>query len=330
MDKKKFLISIDTEGDNLWEWEFGKKITTENAHYLRRFQVLCDKYEFKPTYLTNYEMAADDIFFEFAKQTLDYGGCEIGMHLHAWNSPPYYGLKERNDGVRSGCPYLIEYPYNIIEEKVAFMTEYLETRFGIKPTTHRAGRWAMNEKYFEILQKYGYEVDCSITPGLSWENAAGYTNGSFGSDYREASQKIDIVNNTNILEIPMTVCENHRVLTDEIKTLKHTLGNYYRAIKGQGKIWLRPNGKNLKDMLYIADTVAKTKSGYIMFMLHSSELMPGGSYTFNTQEKIENLYYHMEKLFEHIGRMYEGMTIGEYGRIVLSSKIAKRERGYDK
>ena len=27
---KTFLITVDTEGDNLWQWKPGEKITTEN------------------------------------------------------------------------------------------------------------------------------------------------------------------------------------------------------------------------------------------------------------------------------------------------------------
>ena len=65
---KKFLISIDTEGDNLWKWQVGDIVTTENAKYLPRFQSLCEKYGFKPTYLTNYEMAMDSFFIEYFKE----------------------------------------------------------------------------------------------------------------------------------------------------------------------------------------------------------------------------------------------------------------------
>jgi hypothetical protein len=37
-----FLITIDTEGDNLWSRP--RTITTRNAHSLPRFQALCEKY----------------------------------------------------------------------------------------------------------------------------------------------------------------------------------------------------------------------------------------------------------------------------------------------
>jgi len=314
MKKKQFLISIDTEGDNLWDWKQGKRITTENTKYLQRFQDLCDKYGFKPTYLTNYEMAADDKFVTFAKKTLSYNGCEIGMHLHAWNSPPEHSLTERSDGENPGCAYLIEYPDKVMEAKISFMTTYLEERFGVRPTTHRAGRWAMDDRYFKLLEKYGYETDCSVTPGKDWRDCSGFTDGSCGSNYSNYPSKPYIVEGTNILEVPVTVKENHRVKVDEVKTVKHIIGNYYRAWKGQGKIWLRPNGRNLDDMIYLSDVISKKSDNYLMFMLHSSEFMPGGSWVFNTEEEIERLYEHLEILFKHISKNYVGSTIGEYAQ----------------
>ena len=51
----QFLITIDCEADNLWNKP--KIITTKNASFIPRFQKLCEKHNFKPTYLTNYEMA---------------------------------------------------------------------------------------------------------------------------------------------------------------------------------------------------------------------------------------------------------------------------------
>lgn len=39
---KYFIITVDTEGDNLWEYVAGKEIGTENAKFLQRFQTLCE------------------------------------------------------------------------------------------------------------------------------------------------------------------------------------------------------------------------------------------------------------------------------------------------
>ena len=42
-----FLITIDTEGDDLWSHP--RNITTKNARYLPRFQKLCESYGFNTT-----------------------------------------------------------------------------------------------------------------------------------------------------------------------------------------------------------------------------------------------------------------------------------------
>lgn len=309
---KRFLISIDTEGDDLWSWKLGDEITTENAKYLPRFQELCNRFDFKPTYLTNYEMAMDSEFGAFAKELIKQGKCEVGMHLHAWNTPPEYNLPVRSD-VEPAAPYLIEYPKDIMEEKIKYMTELLEKQFGKRPITHRAGRWAMNENYFELLSKYGYIADCSVTPGVSWKKAVGQSPDSRGSNYEDSSLYPHFDRVSKILEIPMTIRENHRIKKNPHEGIRKVIRNYYQAMRGQGKIWLRPNGRNLEDMLYLVDCIDRnSKDDYLMFMLHSSEFMPGGCQRFDTKEKVDSLYKDLEILFSKIAKRYEGMTIGEY------------------
>ena len=82
-----FIITIDTEGDNLWANP--QTVTTENATFLPRFQELCERFRFKPTYLVNYEMAEDEQFQSFGRGVLANQTAEIGLHIHPWNSPPF-------------------------------------------------------------------------------------------------------------------------------------------------------------------------------------------------------------------------------------------------
>ena len=72
----KLLITIDTECDN--GWDYRQEITTENARFLPRFQALCDKFGYKCTYLTTYEMAQDKFYEEFASEVLKRGVGEVG------------------------------------------------------------------------------------------------------------------------------------------------------------------------------------------------------------------------------------------------------------
>lgn len=311
---KKFLISIDTEGDNLWKWQIGDEITTENTKFLPRFQELCEEYGFKPTYLTNYEMAKDDFFADYFKNKSQRNLCEIGMHLHAWNSPPLYDLAVRTD-VEPGAPYLIEYPDDIMANKVSFLTDLLEETFETKMATHRSGRWATNQKYFEILDQHNYKVDCSVTPLIDWTKAAGQSKNSFGTDYSKFEKIPYMVENTNILEIPVTIRENHRLKSLKGCGVRKGITRIKEAYDGYGPVWLRPKNKkeNLEDMLYLVDRISKErKSDYLMFMLHSSEFMPGGSPNFKNNEDIEQLYSNLEILFKYISEKFTGCTFKEY------------------
>ena len=311
---KKLLITIDTEGDNLWRWRLGDPITSENAKFLPRFQELCEKYAFIPTYLTNFEMANDDFFAEYFKKKSIEGKCEIGMHLHAWNSPPLFDLPVRSD-VEPGAPFLIEYPDGIMEEKIAYLTDLLEKRFEKKIKVHRAGRWATDDRYFRLLAKYGYKVDCSVTPGVDWSTAAGQSPGSKCNDYSRAPKQPYQIGDTGILEIPVTVRENHRLKLGSSAGIRKTVRKYIEAKKGHGPVWLRPRRKseNLDDMLYLAELITKEKNtDYIMFMIHSSELMPGGSPSFPDEESIEKLYTDLNILFDRLSRDYSGTSLYDY------------------
>lgn len=320
---KYFLISIDTEGDNLWEWDGATPISTQNAIFLERFQKLCDVYGFKPTYLSNYEMIKDDCFINFAKNALSYGGCEIGMHLHAWNSPPFVKLERRDDGVKSGHPYIVEYCEEDIDAKVKKLTDLIKEAFGITPITHRGGRWSSNDVYAKALEKNGYKYDCTFTPYKDWSDNPGYTNGSKGNDYSIYDNNVRNFYDTSIIEIPFGAYKNKRLKRENIHGVKTLIKNISYALKRKEYIELRPNGHNLSDLLYVVKKNRKSKDDYLMFMLHSSELMPGGSPNFRTKEDIEKLYADLEILFKKIKKYYVGMTIGEYGDKLVNAKKNK-------
>ena len=118
MNNQRFLIiTIDTEGDNCWSInDIKQTITTKNAQFLPRFQTLCEKYDFIPTYLVNHEMVNDSFFIEFGREGIERNKLEIGAHEHAWNQPPYYPLIKKIG--KRGKPFLHEYPSRIIREKL--------------------------------------------------------------------------------------------------------------------------------------------------------------------------------------------------------------------
>ena len=298
-----FLITIDTEGDNLWSVSNIKDvITTDNASYLSRFQELCEQYDFIPTYLVNYEMAIDERMAELGREGLKEKKLEIGSHVHAWNQPPYFPIIKRYG--KRGKPFLGEYSRMIIRRKLEYLTKMLEDIFQCPILSHRGGRWYMDEIILNELTKLGYKVDCSVTPGVSWESNRGWSPGSIGPDYTDFSNKVvelgihkkGKVVPSGVLEIPVTV-----------SSLK----------EGSRKYWLRPTGGNLRQMKLLIDKASDENRGYVEFMLHSSELMPGGSPTFKNRGMIEYLYRDMDELFSYAKENgYEGIGLSGYAERV--------------
>lgn len=309
MNKIPFIITIDTEGDNLWAKP--KVIETKNTEGLYRFQKLCNRYNFKPVYLTNYEMAMDDKFVEFGKLYAGRGQCEIGMHLHAWNSPPEYKLTQDDYNYQ---PFLCEYPTEVIDMKVRYMTELLRERFSMEIFSHRAGRWAMSDDYFRVLKENGYLIDCSVTPGVDWSRTMGDPNGNGGSNYYQASHEAywSGEKKNSVLEVPMTIEAVPRfALLALFNPVRYKLPSVlYRAFFN--KSWLRPSRNNLDEMKKLVDEKIKQGVGYLEFMIHSSELSAGLNPNFVSETEINSLYGQMEQFFDYMYSFVEGYTLKEY------------------
>lgn len=304
--KKNFIITVDTEGDNQWNIYNGQDITTENANFIPRFQEMCEGFGFKPVYLVNYEMANNDFLMDYLKKKQKEGVCEIGTHLHSWNSPPEHELERKFEG----NPYITEYPEQIVYEKIDFMTKLIESKVGIRPIVHRAGRWASSDCMFDILSELGYIADCSVVSGCNMLNYPGKTV-SYGFDYRTYPNEAYLVKD-NLIEIPMTV-----------KHIQHTLAG--KSIKNRAKNlivgkdrWLRPAISTVKEMKLNIDERVENGSDYAEFMIHSTELMPGGSPYFKNSRDVEREYKDMRTIFTYAVQCgFEGITMRDYAKKFL-------------
>ena len=300
-------------------WSRPREITTHNARFLPRFQTLCERFGFSPVYLTNYEMAECPVYREFAQDVLRRGTAEIGMHLHAWNSPPLQPLTADDYNCQ---PFLIEYPEPVMREKLVHLTGLLEDRFAVKMRSHRAGRWAFNAAYARILLDLGYTVDCTVTPGIDWSPNLGDPKGRGGSDYRGFPSEpyyldIDCLSRPGgspLLEVPMTILslEPPRV---------RSLGQALPAASLPARVlrrfypphaWLRPVPGNRRQLLRVIDQAHAEQRSYVEFMLHSSEFMPGGSPSFPDEASIEALYEDLEAVFSRAAKYFQGQTLAAF------------------
>jgi hypothetical protein len=331
-DSISFLITIDTEGDNLWATP--ESVTTNNASLLPRFQTLCEKYRLKPTYLTNYEMARSPEFQELGRDVIKGNTGEIGMHLHPWDMPPRFELTENDSRYQ---PYLVDYPESVLREKVKLMTRLLEDTFETRMLSHRAGRWAFNDLYAQVLVEHGYRVDCSVTPHVSWAHVLGDPDGNGGTDYSQFPAEAYFVDpediatpgQSSLLEVPVSIIRNRAISVVEkaqtVRGLGRLLGRALRHLPAS-LIWLRPDGGNRELMKKLLRKAVADGADYVEFMLHSSELMPGGSPTFPSEASIEELYDDLEALFADTRESFTGQTLSEYHQKFVSRGSAGAER----
>ena len=319
-----FIVTIDTEGDNLWARP--RHITTENAHFAPRFQSLCETHGLRPTWLVNHEMADCPTFLRFGREVVKRATGEIGMHLHAWNSPP---LIPRTADDLHHQPFLVEYPDEVIEAKVDWLLRCLRDRFECEIHSHRAGRWALDARYAGVLSRHGIRVDCSVTPGVDWSGSSGAPDGKGGTDYRGFPEHpyfmdlahIDRPAVNGLLEVPVSVrssaLSRHAPWAYRLKGLRRWA---WRSSPQQ--LWLYPDGRNLDSMLALVREAERKGSTHLEFVIHSSELMPGGSPNFPGESHIESLYRDLEALFSAVRRFATGMTLSQFRAHWLAKQAA--------
>ncbi len=306
VDAMKFIITIDTEGDN--QWDHGRELTVENIKYVPRFQGLCRKYGISPVYLVTSEICNDDFARELFTDYVKKGEAEIGAHLHSWTAPPFLD----KDGFRENDhdhAFASELPYDLLNEKLFVLTRKIEDSFGKRPTSFRSGRYGFNEGVAKALVENGYLVDSSVTPYVSWKEQKGIPDGKGGPDfigYRPTTFRYNLPGGS-LVEIPITIMPtrfpltfSHKLAVNYFSHVNNSLilRAFRKVLFSNQPVWLRPvPGTDLNLLSELLDAAMKKQLPFFTMMFHSSELMPGCSKYRPDEASVEELYGLLESLF---------------------------------
>ena len=120
---------------------------------------------------------------------------------------------------------------------------------------------------------------------------------------------------STLLQVPVTIVSRYegpaaRGLRKIVGRVPYVRRLVRRALPAH--TWLRPTGRNGRDLLLGLSIAQRQDRDYVEFMLHSSELMAGGSPTFRTDEDISRLYDDLEALFDASRGRWVGHTLSEY------------------
>lgn len=318
------VVTIDSEEDNWGYYRSG--ITVENVKEITRLQNLFDRYGIKPTYLVTYQVALCDRAVDILSEILSMGKCEIGAHLHPWNTPP---LIESLDARHSMLKNL---SYELQVAKLEIVTDQIKKAFNIKPQSFRAGRWGLGPETVDALIACDYRIDTSITPMTSWRtggNAPIYSNTRLEPYWLPIKNGRAKSSYSSVLEVPVTIGFN-RWLSKSLKkvyfwlqkdwlTPMHPLGLLHHTGLLR-KIWLSPELSSTNDMITLSNTMIKHGKRILNLSFHSSTLLPGRTPFVKNKNELERFYFRLEKFLEYLNSTTNlvPLTLSEIRRLVES------------
>ena len=282
------VVSIDTEEDNWGEYD-NVTASAENIKVLPVLQSVFDEFSIIPTYLITYPVATNKESMHILRNIYESGKCEIGMHCHPWNTPPFE--EERN-------PYnsmLCNLPYNLQYKKMRMLHETIETSICVNAKSFRAGRWGYGTNTALALEKLGYLVDSSITPFTNWSM-------DHGPDYSDIKPKPYRFNASQIyreqekgrlIELPATIGylqKNFALYHAMERRLTTNWGKILRAkgvlsrMRVLNKVWLSPEASTAQQMIDLTKIFMKRKQEIVNMFFHSTSLKAGLSFIVKRRE----------------------------------------------
>lgn len=287
----KLIVTIDTEEDNWGDYRPDGH-TLQNIEHIPGLQQLFDQFAVRPTYLISYPVADDDRAVSLLKGILERGGCEIGSHCHAWNTPPFEEERNAKNSMLCNLPAPLQY------QKIRTLHDVIHRRFGVVPTSFRSGRWGYGPEVARALYALGYKVDSSVTPYYSWRE-------SDGPDYSEIGPKPYLFSpehpytaldsgEKGLVEIPVTVGYLQNDFDRSNRILKAVNRKPMKRFPFEGilyklgwvnRIWLCPEFFEGPKMIDLARSMMRKGYPILNFFFHSPTLCAGLSPYSRTPEE---------------------------------------------
>jgi hypothetical protein len=312
----KLIVSIDTEEDN-WARYSAADNPVENIERLVSLQKLFDQYGVRPTYLTSYPVATNPRSVEILKGLLDKGNCEIGMHCHPWNTPPFE--EEINDYNSMLC----NLPEPLALKKLSVLHEAICENLDLIPESFRAGRWGFSSAVARALRTLGYRVDTSVTPFTDWGQYFGPNFSSFRlHPYRFDPDDIAAPKAKGaLLEIPATVgflqssferCQKWTKYLESDVCKKFRLKGVFSKLRLLNKVWLSPELADAKAMIRLAKRMESMNFPCLNMSFHSTTLMAGLSPFVVTNDDEAGFLQRIEDFFAYASAIgMKSLTLSE-------------------
>ena len=277
------IVTVDTEEEGLWSGAFPTAgATVTNIAGVPRFQDICDRLQIQPTYLVNSPVAENETAVAILKEILDSHRCEIGTHIHPWNTAPIVGNYNARDS------YLCNLPTELQNKKLLHVTRQIEDNFERRPLSFRSGRYGLDADGAALLRQMGYIVDSSVCPFTDYSADGGpdfrgapVTPYRIGEDIRGSAGS-----GCGLLEVPVSIgfnrtnfarCDRfHQRISRGIPKKFRAVGLLDRLGVLQ-KTKFSPEKGGAGRLMALARAYAKQNLPCLVLMFHSSSLLPGAT-----------------------------------------------------
>ncbi|MEW6074397.1 MAG: hypothetical protein AB1726_17615 [Planctomycetota bacterium] len=306
MSRPLLLFTIDVEED-MPGWRIEDSISVQNVAALPRMAELCRELGVRPTYLCTYPTVTAPSSAAILRGLAACGDCEIGSHMHPWNTPPFNGVPGRSTDERRTTYYQFELGPRLFAAKLARIHDAVSEVAMRPPVSYRAGRFGIDSTTLAVLIGHGYEVDSSITPleehlddeGPDFRSAPQFP-------YRPSLDDVTHFGDMSVVEIPVSVALTRPVpdivlqayvYLPKATRMRGLLSRDYLRIIDFA--WLYPARFDVDLMIRAATTLVNAGNPVLNVFLHSSELVAGASGRISTSAQVEEVFARTRGLLCH-------------------------------
>ncbi len=294
----KLVVTVDVEEDQ-WGVAPPRYTTAQNVRRLPILQKLFHEFGSIPTYLLTYPVVSDPRAVSILRDILDGGGCEIGMHCHPWNTPPYEERLNNYNSMLCNLPTALQF------EKLQRLHEAIQHQFEITPIAFRSGRWGFDQEVAKNIVRLGYRIDTSITPYTSWAECDGPDFSRFSPQPYEFTYPpvAEGHSGTSLLEMPATIGYLHGDFEACARLVRGLKRTPLRQLKVAGilsklrllrKVWLSPELETPVRMIQLVRQMMNQGYDVLNLVFHSTALQKGCNPFVRTdadeQRFLENLH----------------------------------------
>ena len=303
----RVVCSLDVEEEGLFRGRYPvARPQTANLGHLHKLSGIM-ALGARPTLFCAYTVFDSDRAWEACERLCDQspqGYCEIGCHLHHWNTPPLASQASELASVPS-C----ELARESLSAKLEALFGRARDRLGFRPTSFRMGRWDIRQSHWDLLAGAGILADASVRP-LHAENSDHTRPNHFQAPlgpYRIAA------GTGTIVELPLTCAPLFPGLPALAQRGPRAL---YHAFHQWGVLALLPVYHPLWAMQAATLRHLACGDSTISLTWHSSEMMPGGNPRLPTEAAVQGLLEKIRRYLRWLASRCEVsfMTLGEFAR----------------